>query len=762
MKAAVILILFLLFTTLLSLQALPTTTWSGVLEATFKDTCKYRRAIVIKEQSGSVLSGYQVKIVLDSSFFNFSHINPDGSDFRFYYSNGTSIPYWIETLDTANGYAVIWIKVDLGALENLTIYMYYGKPDATPQSNGEEVFIFFDDFNTLDSNKWTIVRGTPTVSNGRLIIDADDEAIRTTVTFSDNCRIMLRTDPNTEGFIFCWHADTNVDINPGGTWSGNCYLTAIAEGIASGITVLVDGSGSGVATGTITNPAGFFIFEVSNLNGNRSTWVNGELSASGTDTTFTSGYIHIEGEDTSREGAPYGEIDWIAVRKYVEPEPNVTIGPEEELSGTEIINIQFEYYTILEDGKYVTYYNASLDVSRYSNGTLELPFSNFEIINITGADYTVSGNKIYLNFTSSTLYIEFKAEREEDCYFFYISYDNGTSINQWYLIDYGQGFVNKSESSFWIEKSLISDIITLKISDDVLRHFRKRPAIYVRYPDTTKDYALIVFSIVDFSGEFSSGSYLIIKDREGRVIEEEPVTADMQALAFLQQYGSYTLSIEKDGIVRSIGLVIIDTSSKTVYIGTSFTPQASVWESVKLDYYIQDNTLYVSFKELNNKECTLTVRLLYSNSTVIYQNTLSGYDISVAITSLNLSETLILNIVLEHPDKGTVNITRTLGMSIKYTSRFEEIGSYIDEIFNFLNLPAPLNSIPGRTWLALFFIVFTAMIFTVVSAGIGAVVTVILSAFFTYIGWLPLSWTIVMVSVSLAIIYALTRSQYGY
>jgi len=57
---------------------------------------KYRRKIIITEQSGNNLSNYQVLIELDSSNFNFEHAQTNGEDIRFTDSNGNLLPYWIE------------------------------------------------------------------------------------------------------------------------------------------------------------------------------------------------------------------------------------------------------------------------------------------------------------------------------------------------------------------------------------------------------------------------------------------------------------------------------------------------------------------------------------------------------------------------------------------------------------------------------------------------------------------------------------------
>ena len=98
---------------------------------------------------------FQVKIMLNSTNFEYSLANSNGNDLRFYDLNNNSLPYWIEEWNP-KGTSTIWIKVLKVGTER--IEMYYGNPTAQSQSNGENTFLFFDDFSgaTLNLSKWTV------------------------------------------------------------------------------------------------------------------------------------------------------------------------------------------------------------------------------------------------------------------------------------------------------------------------------------------------------------------------------------------------------------------------------------------------------------------------------------------------------------------------------------------------------------------------------------------------------------------------------
>ena len=129
----------------------------------------YRKSHVINYASGAG-TNYQIKVTAhygsgtDSGgdvYLN-SHCRTDFGDVRFTDDDGTTLlDYWMESKTNSDN-AVFWVEVadDLSTV-NATIYIYYGKSDATTTSNGETTFPFFDDMDnynigdSLNSSKWT-------------------------------------------------------------------------------------------------------------------------------------------------------------------------------------------------------------------------------------------------------------------------------------------------------------------------------------------------------------------------------------------------------------------------------------------------------------------------------------------------------------------------------------------------------------------------------------------------------------------------------
>jgi hypothetical protein len=139
---------------------------------------QYRKKHVINPASGAG-ANYQVKIIAhygsgtDSGehvYLN-NHCRTDFGDIRFTKNDGlTLLDYWMES-KVDGDYAIFWVEIADDLSSNpVTIYVYYGNTDATSISNGEATFVFFDHFETLNTSKWN----TNTL-NGGLVSVADSK-----------------------------------------------------------------------------------------------------------------------------------------------------------------------------------------------------------------------------------------------------------------------------------------------------------------------------------------------------------------------------------------------------------------------------------------------------------------------------------------------------------------------------------------------------------------------------------------------------------
>ncbi len=136
----------------------------------WNDSWQYRKAISIGNTSGAELADFQVLVLSNVNLvadINAGKIRPDLGDLRFVDAVGDILPYWIEDI-TATTTVNAWVKATTLPVGGATIYLYYGNPSAISAQNGNNVFLFFDDFSG-DAGKWTVDSGTWSIANGEYV-----------------------------------------------------------------------------------------------------------------------------------------------------------------------------------------------------------------------------------------------------------------------------------------------------------------------------------------------------------------------------------------------------------------------------------------------------------------------------------------------------------------------------------------------------------------------------------------------------------------
>ncbi len=301
----------------------------------------FYQPITINNSLAQTLTNYQVKITVNTAApILAGNMNSSGNDIRFADGSCGNINYWIESgINTAS--TVIWVKVPtIAPSGNTTINMYYGSPSAPAASNGDGVFLFFDDFSgpSLDLVKWT-VRGTPSVmtqSGGILTFAGNSnwEYIRSNTTWTgavtidskeysngvsaamimgytgtDNRFTFRENASNLKGITF------DPDVSGGNSWFTNTF-PAVEHSSASyyDYTINADFVASTIMINKFCN----------NTTSNCNTTPTALNS-----TTGTGYYVGF----SSYAGAYIENVDWIKVREFASQEPVATAGSQQANAG---------------------------------------------------------------------------------------------------------------------------------------------------------------------------------------------------------------------------------------------------------------------------------------------------------------------------------------------------------------------------------------------------------------------------------------------
>ena len=288
----------------------------------------YRKSHEIEGSTAGAVTDYQVRIKAhygsgadsgEDVYLN-EKCRSDFGDVRFTADDGeTLLAYWMEE-KVDSDYAVFWVKVPSipADPDKATIYVYYGKSDATYAGDGDETFLFFDEFATLDTAKWPTRSGSVSVTDGALKVErssgVDAKAISkelagyTSVIVrarilhnyvgNDNYWLLRDTSGAKENVLYITHdddtsiyyigatcEDTGIDVTEGE------YHIYDRKFISAGEEYLmVDESGTWVnvtrTEGGQAQNVGYIVFTARGVNGN------------------------------------YLQIDYIFIRKYADPEPS--------------------------------------------------------------------------------------------------------------------------------------------------------------------------------------------------------------------------------------------------------------------------------------------------------------------------------------------------------------------------------------------------------------------------------------------------------
>lgn len=182
-----------------------------VLDPTWwNDSWTHNSEIPISENSGATLTNYQVMLNVTHE----TEMNTSFSDLRFLNSAlDTELDYWINPILTVNGSsAIVWVEVpSLSASTNTSIYMYFGNDAVLTTSNGNDTFLYFDDFENGNLDNWG-TSGTVALSSTQ----ARDGSSSVALT-GNNGRINTLTTNKFEqvkgrGFYSIWIRDTTARV----------------------------------------------------------------------------------------------------------------------------------------------------------------------------------------------------------------------------------------------------------------------------------------------------------------------------------------------------------------------------------------------------------------------------------------------------------------------------------------------------------------------------------------------------------------------
>jgi hypothetical protein len=287
----------------------------------------YRQKLTIQSATGAG-TNYQIPITVLKTGTN-SHCRDDFGDLRFTASDGsTLLDYWMQSVSLGSQALFCVNDTDNLSSSNSTIYMYYGNSGATTTSNGKATFQFFDNFSADSSIDWTntwqsSAQSLYSLSGGNLVCgttSGGSQLIQTKTSFSGGfCASALVRETDSGGQAYLDMESSSL------TYTGKDN-EILAYNIPAYLVYLAGTSNSATSPRDTTN---FFTMVhkcPSSGNAIGEIWLGSTLKVT---------YSHAPSYTTAHVGfldyiAGTELVQWVCVRKYVNPEPYVALAGNEE------------------------------------------------------------------------------------------------------------------------------------------------------------------------------------------------------------------------------------------------------------------------------------------------------------------------------------------------------------------------------------------------------------------------------------------------
>jgi len=296
----------------------------------FNPSWSKRAPIQVSVSSGSTAADFQAKFTVNYD----SDMQTDFDDLRFIDDDQTTnLPYYIES-KTDGSSAVVWVKIkDPITATPQIVYMYYGNPSASSESNGDNTFLFFDDCNDgVWNNKWTADGASISESGGILDVAYGGNYAGGAISINTIngqpiiAEFRIRRVPSGDSVYFRFDSISTNDFVRDGDEYDNGYgynghqITKGGDNFGSGASDLSSGTTEWRTYRAILNNTSFTSSRGVDLNN------LGETKNLTLNTSFNN---YVYKARLNRKWNENIQMDWVQVRKYASPEPTVNIGAEE-------------------------------------------------------------------------------------------------------------------------------------------------------------------------------------------------------------------------------------------------------------------------------------------------------------------------------------------------------------------------------------------------------------------------------------------------
>jgi len=268
-------------------------------------------------------------------------------------------------------------------------------------------------------------------------------------------------------------------------------------------------------------------------------------------------------------------------------------------------------------------------------------------------------------------------------------------------------------------------------------------------------YSIYYFNIQDYIGLLQTGNAYLESYRfvdgsynQSMLIERKLVQDYVSEVPLIMNVGAtYLLKLKIGNTVYSFGYFTAgsDTTQTLALQDITFTSNTLLayrYVRVEASRSSDGTEITVNYQDTLENTTSVELEIQYSNGTVAYSDSSTGYLIQFYWGSADNETDYIVYVTVTHKSLGTLTYKKVLPYSPALNPPFDL---------------SPLGTFPiaNNQVIPLAIVVFVAAVFSTLTAPLGIFLTVLTAIVLRYIGWLNVTWSILAFAMSMALIYAI-------
>ena len=278
---------------------------------------------------------------------------------------------------------------------------------------------------------------------------------------------------------------------------------------------------------------------------------------------------------------------------------------------------------------------------------------------------------------------------------------------------------------------------------------------WVFVADPSRAYAIYTIAFLDLAGVLQSYPYVSVQRYVNglKIVEKQKVDADKKVTFYVEAYSSYTILLSDTITTYTFGdITFADTASITLTVRAVDFPKEVLYTYKYVRIYGERafgtpyGTITIFFQDISNQTNSVTVWIMVTkNWTVASYDVLTTDSFVYEWSSAENGTDYSVVLTVDHQLFGVYCWKQYFPMSL----------SDMPWGLDFLG-KLPFNTayvIPA------ILIIFFGAAFSVLNAEVGAVVMVVVAAILTYMGWIPITSTVLVTAFTFAVIMAIVYAK---